>query len=400
MSHKNRKAEAEPAPLQDCPITGLPINDKLVKKLKVSAQVTKKTLQNTLQNKLGWPAHKIQETWTKDTLIMEYYTALEMKKATQEAAASSPARSAVSSPAPARWATPAKAAPTASSSSARKQAKSTHGRPSTSSAASASSAGSRRESAGSDHASPALPAKPFAPRTLGTRRHNSKTSNSGFQTALTMLFVLLATFAFMVYMVHGFEGAQKLVAGSKGGVAHYADFVKSTFMGFETLVFGYNPHADVHGIVATKELTKKHHAAFSPTVTVVERAQESETAKARTNEERRIVADKIQAAPEWNVATGKVALAVRDTVEAQQREREHKKKEDAQLPVASNAKQQNVGPTDMDKVMQESCDSFYVYDCHEHYPKHYDACRTKKISCGGTLNSKVKDGAILHVTSR
>jgi len=79
MSDKKRKAEAEP--ILECPITSLPINDKLVKKLKASAQVTKKTLQNTLQNKLGWPAHKIQDTWTKDTLIMEYYTALEMQKA-------------------------------------------------------------------------------------------------------------------------------------------------------------------------------------------------------------------------------------------------------------------------------------------------------------------------------
>ena len=90
MSDKKRKADGQP--LQDCPITGLPINDKLVKKLKGSTMVTKKTLTNTLQNKLGWPPQKILDSWSKDTLIQEYYAALEMQKA-QASAVSPVARS-------------------------------------------------------------------------------------------------------------------------------------------------------------------------------------------------------------------------------------------------------------------------------------------------------------------
>jgi len=314
----------------ECPITGLPINDKLVKKLKASAQVTIKTLQNTLRNKLGWPAHKIQERWTKDTLIREYYTALIMKKAAQEAAASSPARSAASSPASAQMATPASRASKIVTSVTRQKV--------------SSSVSPAHSNPTPQRSSPRQKENVSSPR----QKENVAKGSSYFQTAFKIVVIIIIV----------------LIA--------QAAFVAES------------PHADVHGLVATKEQTQKHPAAFSPTVTVVERAQESETAKARTNEERRIVADKIQAAPEWNVATGKVALAVRDTLEAHQREHEQKSKEDAQLPVSSNAKQQNVGPTDMDKVMQESCDSFYVYDCHERYPKHYDACRTKKISCGGT----------------
>ena len=121
------KRKAEQAPLTTCPITGLPINDNLSKKLKLSSTVTKKTLQNTLTNKLGWPAHKIQDSWSRDTLIQEYYTALEMQKA---AAYVSP----VNSPSAARAPSPAKAAPAVAKGGAREQTRSTRGRTSSSAA--------------------------------------------------------------------------------------------------------------------------------------------------------------------------------------------------------------------------------------------------------------------------
>jgi len=291
-----------------------------------------------------------------------------------------------------------------------------------------------------------------------------------------MLFVLLATFAFMVYMVHGFDGAQKLVAGSKGGVAHNGKgFVKSTFKGFYMLVLERSTKlwmevsehvtkliakltekstaapAPNDGLVPTaKEQTKKTPPASSPTVTVAKPVQKSEGEKAKEYEERKKVAAEADKKKEEK------AQAVRDMEAAQQRETEQKRKAgekrqaaatkaqeqreqkekldaqmaaekkqqqaeekaakkaaaaekaavnkaaaekvDAQKADAENAaaeaktqqveqqaapkeKQQNSGPTDTDKITQESCETFDVYDCDVAYPKLFETCREKKRAC-------------------
>ncbi len=53
---KSRETERQPEALclTQCPITGFPIDAKLLKKLHNSVQVTKGTLINTLRNRLGW----------------------------------------------------------------------------------------------------------------------------------------------------------------------------------------------------------------------------------------------------------------------------------------------------------------------------------------------------------
>lgn len=56
--------------LQQCPITGLPIDSRLLKKLEAAPQVTRSTLRNTLQNALGWGNESISSTWDRQTLIM------------------------------------------------------------------------------------------------------------------------------------------------------------------------------------------------------------------------------------------------------------------------------------------------------------------------------------------
>ena len=123
-------------PLTECPITSLPINDKLFKKLKLSSSVTKKTLQNTLTDKLGWHPNKVQESWSRDTLIQEYYTALEFQKAR---ASLSP----TSSPSAARLPSPAKAAPVGPKAGAREQPRSTRGRASSAAPAASPMAAAR-----------------------------------------------------------------------------------------------------------------------------------------------------------------------------------------------------------------------------------------------------------------
>ena len=49
-----RQNKASQCPMQ-CPVTGLPINGKLLNKLRNSVQVTRGTLTNALRNRLGWP---------------------------------------------------------------------------------------------------------------------------------------------------------------------------------------------------------------------------------------------------------------------------------------------------------------------------------------------------------
>ena len=56
--------------LRHCPITGLPINDKLMKKLEAAPQVTVSTLRNALQNTLGWTPDKTSVDWDKHDLIV------------------------------------------------------------------------------------------------------------------------------------------------------------------------------------------------------------------------------------------------------------------------------------------------------------------------------------------
>ena len=56
--------------LKNCPITGLPINAKLLKKLKAAPQVTSSTLRNTLANALGWNSEAISSEWDRQTLIV------------------------------------------------------------------------------------------------------------------------------------------------------------------------------------------------------------------------------------------------------------------------------------------------------------------------------------------
>ena len=51
---EERQHEASQCPIE-CPVTGLPINDKLLNKLRNTVQVTKGTLTNALHNRLGWP---------------------------------------------------------------------------------------------------------------------------------------------------------------------------------------------------------------------------------------------------------------------------------------------------------------------------------------------------------
>jgi len=56
--------------LRHCPITGLPITEKLMRKLKAAPQVTVSTLRNALQNTLGWTPDEISEDWDKQALIV------------------------------------------------------------------------------------------------------------------------------------------------------------------------------------------------------------------------------------------------------------------------------------------------------------------------------------------
>jgi len=53
---ESRETERQPEALclTQCPVTGFPIDAKLLKKLHNSVQVTKGTLINTLRNRLGW----------------------------------------------------------------------------------------------------------------------------------------------------------------------------------------------------------------------------------------------------------------------------------------------------------------------------------------------------------
>lgn len=56
--------------LEQCPITGLPIDSRLLKKLEAAPQVTSSTLRNTLQNALGWKNEPISRTWDRKALIV------------------------------------------------------------------------------------------------------------------------------------------------------------------------------------------------------------------------------------------------------------------------------------------------------------------------------------------
>ncbi|EKX46377.1 hypothetical protein GUITHDRAFT_152336, partial [Guillardia theta CCMP2712] len=80
----SKRKATEPALLTACPLTGLPINDKLPKKLKSSSQVNKKTILNVMTNRLGWTPRPQSDQWDDDTWMQEYYAQLMQKKYVDE----------------------------------------------------------------------------------------------------------------------------------------------------------------------------------------------------------------------------------------------------------------------------------------------------------------------------
>eukprot|EP00960_Hanusia_phi_P059375 764150-Hanusia_phi.AAC.3 len=80
----SKRKATEPALLTACPLTGLPINDKLPKKLKSSSQVNKKTILNVMTNRLGWTPRPQSDQWDDDTWMQEYYAQLMQRKYVDE----------------------------------------------------------------------------------------------------------------------------------------------------------------------------------------------------------------------------------------------------------------------------------------------------------------------------
>ena len=352
------KRKAEQQPLTECPITSLPINDKLFKKLKMSSSVTKKTLQNTLTNKLGWHPHKVQESWSRDTLIQEYYTALEMQKAR--------ALSPSSSPSAARVPSPAKAAPEGPKGGAREQLRSTRGRassaaPMASPASPVAAARSMRAFVGSPAQSPessrsalssakgARQSSPAGRGSDGGRRGAAvsppnRRGGSCFALTLRLLLIMVAAAAFVIYLVHGFEGGkEKLIAGAQGNVlANYQGLAALTWKSFMSMTNAKlaelweqasdflttlaarltpskaNAAVPKDGLVASPSKTAEKPAAPKPVVTVAkEEPQESAAEKAR----------KAEAAKEAEEAAKKAAEMKRKA-DQKRKEEEEKRKAD------------------------------------------------------------------------
>ena len=57
---------------------------------------------------------------------------------------------------------------------------------------------------------------------------------------------------------------------------------------------------------------------------------------------------------------------------------------EAKKQAAPKQQQQTSGPSNTDKVTQESCETFDVYDCDVTYPKLFETCRDKKRACAET----------------
>lgn len=375
MSDKKRKAESHTITV--CPITNLPINEKLIKKLKSSQNVTEKTMSNILQHKLGWPPERIKKTWNKDTLIQEYYAALSMKLAQQEAASSPAARSPQSIAGSRMSSSPGQgSAPVAVSRSALK---SVRGRPSTSSTAASSSPAlpgppGRRGSGASEVHSPvhasraAEPPRHASQRTSAMAKTSKEIKKGGSCLGFTirMFVILVAAMALVVYSVHGFEGGkQKLLAGAQGNyVENFKGLAMSTKDGFIKLLMDtfYTPFSDhvkklyaklnevaaktkapaapappKDGLVVNaKKEEKKKPAAPSPTVTVTKlEAAKDEAEKTKQYAERRKVAEE---AERKKAAEEKQKAAAREAEAAEQRALEQKRKEE-EAKAAAIAKQ-------------------------------------------------------------
>jgi len=316
------KRKAEQGPLTTCPITGLTIDDHLSKKLKMSSTVTKKTLQNTLTNKLGWRAEKIQDSWTRDELIQEYYTALEMQKTIAPVCSPSAARP-----------SPAKAAPVVAKGGAREQTRSTRGRTSSSAPAGTPMTASPPERFGGspELSRSALPgsggARAKSPAGRGSDGRgrsavaivpHAKRRGVGCLGVTLRLFLIFSAAVFVViYLVHGFEGGkQKLIEGAKGNyVENFQGFAASTWKSFLALASAKlsalwdflttltskltMPKVDEavpkDGLVATPPKTAEKPAASKPVVTLAKeepaKPQENAAEQAKKFEEARKAAE-------------------------------------------------------------------------------------------------------------
>ena len=316
------KRKAEQGPLTTCPITGLTIDDHLSKKLKMSSTVTKKTLQNTLTNKLGWRAEKIQDSWTRDELIQEYYTALEMQKTIAPVCSPSAARP-----------SPAKAAPVVAKGGAREQTRSTRGRTSSSAPAGTPMTASPPERFGGspELSRSALPgsggARAKSPAGRGSDGRgrsavaivpHAKRRGVGCLGVTLRLFLIFSAAVFVViYLVHGFEGGkQKLIEGAKGNyVENFQGFAASTWKSFLALASAKlsalwdflttltskltMPKVDEavpkDGLVATPPKTAEKPAASKPVVTLAKeepaKPQENAAEQAKKFEESRKAAE-------------------------------------------------------------------------------------------------------------
>ena len=396
MAPKKRKAEG--GPMTECPITGLPINDKLVKKLKSSTQVTKATLANTLKSKLGWSETRVQDSWSRDTLIQEYYTALEMQMQSRETSLS-PARTSL----PSSSGSPVRPAPAPSRPSAR-SVNSGARRSSAIGPGDSTPPASRRVSG----ASAQVRTPETRPQIVQSERTAPKktapTAGGGgsfFGTMVKLLFILMAAMLVVIYLVHGFErGKQQLIESAKGDVgkvvANYRGFAEVTLQGLyelvvnkaaaaSTLVLDHmtkllaklsammKPALSVHaapkdGLVAAPQKPEKPKAEPKVSVATAQNAKTdvSEAERVRLYEERKKAAEK------KDQEDAKAAAA-------RQAEAEAREKQKAQAQAEQQPKKQRL--SDTEKVMAMDCNSFDVYDCDVQYPKHFDTCRKKRDEC-------------------
>eukprot|EP00961_Rhodomonas_salina_P114009 1533540-Rhodomonas_salina.1 len=112
MASKKRKSGE--LSLDKCPITGLPVNEKLAKKLKSFDTANKKTIQRILVNDLAWQQPANADAWSEQDWYNEYASTLLARQrdastgapAAVSSAASSASRSSASAK-PARKSMPA-----------------------------------------------------------------------------------------------------------------------------------------------------------------------------------------------------------------------------------------------------------------------------------------------------
>jgi hypothetical protein len=485
----------------------LPIDEKLIKKLRASATVTKATLQNTLKNKLGWPDTKVQESWDRDALITEYYTALMQQKMARSPEVQLPARSPgspIAPPASSRSAGPAKSAPPPAKGTA-KQAK-------VSNAASSDAIQEETETF-PPPARAAVAAKPPATtirqRGQGSKVHSDtalqqsprnsqkaqavKSRDSCFGTTLRLLFVIVVAFFCVIYLVHGFEGGnQKLIAGAQGNMLeNYTGLVVSTFDQLiamvtafvkpvsdlwakltETAVVTAAPPTTKDGLRISAKQAEKEPVVSKPTVTATVKsvdtnnAQQKQAEKVKKFEERRKAAEATEKQKAENEAREAEAARQRQ-VEQKRREEEEDKKAalervkkaeeakkaqearaqqeaekeaqqksrdtqpksskpkpaQAQTQATTNsqakkepAAQQQASPApplppqqqappspptpsqatphfddEVQKIMEENCEQYDVYNCDVEFPRHFDECRIKKTECDKKSRAKTRE---------